>query len=132
MTASEKIDYVIAANILAKICNHELDASLLTFNRRYLTRIVDFSCNRPVRPLPLPEELADIACAREWSSIVESLTAYRPALEVWQSGTRTNEYAFEALRFQIINGNGFTNDYPDFHIPEPLSPDHLLPEWTSV
>lgn len=80
MTASEKIDYVIAANILAKICNHELDASLLTFNRRYLTRIVDFSCNRPVRPLPLPEELADIACAREWSSIVESLTAYRPAL----------------------------------------------------
>lgn len=77
MSAGEKYEYALAGGMLSAMCGLELNVEYMRLCREYQSRLLDFSCNRDVRPLPLPEALADNEEARSWSEIVGRLAQYK-------------------------------------------------------
>lgn len=77
MSAGEKYEYAVAAELLSNMCGLTLNTEYLRLCRQYQSRLLDFSCNREVRSLPLPEALKENADAMAWSEIVGHLAQYK-------------------------------------------------------
>lgn len=71
-----KLEYITAAQMLASLSGRRRDADYLTMMSRYHRRLVDFSANREVHPLNVPENVADMPDVKEWSATIDHLLDY--------------------------------------------------------